>query len=66
MDARKDMREKKNQKKNQIKTNFLNILRMNQKVLTMIFLKNILFLQYLLFWQKNYVRQKMKIKIMTQ
>ena len=44
MDARKDMREKKNQKKNQIKTNFLNILRMNQKVLTMIFLKNILFL----------------------
>ena len=42
MDARKDMREKKNQKKNQIKTNFLNILRMNQKVLTMICLKNIL------------------------
>ena len=44
MDVRKDMREKRNQKKNQIKTNFLNILRMNQKLLTMIFLKNILFL----------------------
>ena len=29
MDARKDMREKRNQKTNQIKTNVLNILRMN-------------------------------------
>ena len=38
----KKKKKKKNQKKNQKKLNFLNILRMNQKVLTMICLKNIL------------------------
>ena len=31
---------------------------MNQKVLTMICLKIILILQHLLFWQKNYLKQK--------
>ena len=36
------LKQKKN--KNQKKTNFLNILRMNQKVLTLICLKNILIL----------------------
>ena len=41
---------KKNQMKNQMKTNFLKILRKNQKILTI----------------KNYLEQKIKIKIMTQ
>ena len=55
----------KNQKKNQKKTNFLNTLRMNQKVLTMNCSKNIFMLQHLLFWHKNYSKQKIKIKTMT-
>ena len=37
-------KEKEESEKNQKKTNFLNILRMNQKVLTLIYLKNILIL----------------------
>ena len=45
-----------------MKTNFLNILRMNRKVLTIICLKHILDFQYLLFWQKHYLKQKVKIK----
>ena len=40
----KGKEEKKKKKKNQKKTIFLNILRMNQKVLTMICLKNLLIL----------------------
>ena len=52
--------------RNQKKKIFLNILAMNQKVLAMICLKNILVLQYLLFWPKNYMKQKIKTKIMTQ
>ena len=35
---------------------FSNILRMNQRILTMICLNNISILKYLLFWQKNYMR----------
>ena len=38
---------------------------MNQKVLTMIYLENILILKHLLFWQANYMRQKVKPKIMS-
>ena len=45
---------------------FLNMLRMNQRILTMICLNNILILKYLLFQQKNYMRQKTKRKMMTQ
>ena len=33
---------------------------MNQRVLTMICLKIIFILQYLVLWQKNYMRQKIK------
>ena len=33
---------------------------MNQKILTMICLEYILILQHLLFWQKNYLKQKIK------
>ena len=44
---------------------FLNILRMNQRVLTMSYLKHILDIQYLLFWQKHYLKQKVKRKTMT-
>ena len=55
-------KKKKNQKKNQIKTNFLKILRIKQKVLTMICLKNILIIQYLLFWQKKLFEIKDKNK----
>ena len=40
--------------------NFLKVLRMNQKVLTMSCLKNILNLQYQLSWQKHYLKQKIK------
>ena len=43
-----DIKWKKNQMKNQMKTNLLNILRINQKLLTMNCLKNILILQHLL------------------
>ena len=43
-----------------MKTHFLKILRMNQKLLTMICLKNILNLKYLLSWQKHYLKQKIK------
>ena len=45
--------------------NFLKILRKNKKILTMSCLKNILNIQHLLLWQKNYLEQKIKIKIMT-
>ena len=41
-------------KKNQKKTNFSNISRMNQKVSTMICLKSSLILKHLFSWQKNY------------
>ena len=44
---------------------FLNILRMNQRVLTMSYLKHILDIQYILFWQKYYLKQKVKRKTMT-
>ena len=43
-------------------TNFLNILRMNQKVLSMSCLKNILVMQYLVFWQKKLFETKDKNK----
>ena len=43
-----------------MKTHFLKILSMNQKLLTMICLKNILNLKYLLSWQKHYLKQKIK------
>ena len=36
--------------------NSSNILRMNQRVLTMNCLKNILVFQYLVLWQKNYMK----------
>ena len=52
--------------KNQMKTNFLNMLRINQKILTMSCLKNISSIQHLMFWQKNYLEQKRIRKIMTQ
>ena len=55
----------KQKKKKNKKTNFLNTLRINQKVLTMNCLKNILIPQHLLFWQKNYLQQKIKRKTMT-
>ena len=45
--------------------NFLNILRINQKVLTTICFKHILTLYHLLFWQKHYLKQKIKRTIMT-
>ena len=61
----KNHKNKRNQKKNYVKTNFLKILRKNQKVLTMIYLKNILNLNYLTFWQKHYLKQNLKGKIMT-
>ena len=35
---------------------------MNRKVLTIICLKHILDFQYLLSWQKHYLKQKIKIK----
>ena len=41
------------QKKNQKKTNFLNILKMNQKVLTMVCFIIILIFQNLVIWQKK-------------
>ena len=63
--TKKKKNQKKNQK-NQNKTNFLYVLRMNQKVLTMTCLKHILVIQHLLFWQENYLIQKIKRKIMTQ
>ena len=56
---------KKKQKKGQKKAHFVNILKMNHRVLTIICLKNILILNNLLFWQKNYSKQKIKRKIMT-
>ena len=59
---KKNQKKKKDQKKNQIKANFLMILRINQKVLTMICLKNILIIQYLLFWQKKLFEIKDKNK----
>ena len=37
---------------------------MNEKVLTMVCLKGMLNFQYLLFWQKHYLKQKIKIKLM--
>ena len=37
-----------------------NILRMNQRAETMICLKIILILQYLVLWQKNYMKQQKK------
>ena len=43
-------------------TNLLNILRMNQKVLSMSCLKNILVMQYLVFWQKKLFETKDKNK----
>ena len=42
--------------------NLLNILRMNQRVLTLIFLKIILILQYLVLWQKRLCEIKNKNK----
>ena len=45
--------------------NFLKILRKNKKILTMSCLKNILNIQHLLLRQKNYLEQKIKIKVMT-
>ena len=41
------------------------ILRMNQKALIMSCLKNILNLQYLLFWKKHYLKQKIKRKTLS-
>ena len=43
--------------------NLSNTLRMNQRVLTMNYSKNIFMLQYLMLWQKKYIRQKIKRKI---
>ena len=45
--------------------NLSNIFRMNQRVLTMICLKIILILQYLVFWRKNCSKQKVKRKTMS-
>ena len=59
-------KKKRNQKKNYTKTNFQKILRMNQKVLTMSCLKNILNLQYLVLWPKNYLLHKIKRKTISQ
>ena len=42
--------------------NLSNILRMNQRVLTIICLKIILILQYLVFWQKKLFETKDKKK----
>ena len=42
--------------------NLSNILRMNQRVLTLIFLKIILILQYLVLWQKRLCEIKNKNK----
>ena len=42
--------------------NLSNILRMNQRTLTMICLKIILILQYLVFWQKKLYEAKNKNK----
>ena len=56
---------KKNQKKNKKRKeakNFLNILRMNQRTLTMICLKIILIFQYLVLWQKKLYTTKNKNK----
>ena len=53
---------KKKQRKNQKKTNFSNILRTNQRVLTIICLKNISILKHLLFWQKKLCETKDKKK----
>ena len=39
-----------------------NILRINQKLYTIICLKIILIFQYLVLWQKNYIKQKIKGK----
>ena len=41
-------------------------MRINQKVLTMSCLKIILILQHLLFWQKNYLKQKDEIEKMSE
>ena len=38
---------------------------MNQRVLTMICLKNILILNYLVLWQKNYLKQKIERETMS-
>ena len=51
---------KQKKKKNQKKTKFLNKSRINQKVLTMICLKNNLIFQHLLFWQKKLFETKDK------
>ena len=56
---------KKNQKKNKKRKEakiFLNILRMNQRTLTMICLKIILIFQYLVLWQKKLYTTKNKNK----
>ena len=45
---------KKNKKKNQKKANFLNILKINQKVLTIFGLISIL--KNLVIWQKKYLK----------
>ena len=47
---------KKNKKKNQKKANFLNILKINQKVLTIFGLIIILILKNLVIWQKKYLK----------
>ena len=49
-------RKKKNKKKNKKKTNFSNILKINQKVSAMICLESILILKHLPSWQKNYLK----------
>ena len=46
----------KSKKKNQRKENFSNILRINQKVLTIFSLIIILILNNLVIWQKNYLK----------
>ena len=53
---RKKKSKKKNKKKNQRKTNFSNILRMNQKILTIFGLIILKILQNLVIWQKNYLK----------
>ena len=62
----------KQKKKNQKKTSqekkdgykkFIRYIEDESKVLTMNYSKNIFMLQYLMLWQKNYIRQKIKRKI---
>ena len=57
---------RKNQNKlEKMKDDYNKLSRMNQRVLTTNCLKIIFILQYLVLWQKKYMRQKIKRKTMS-